>query len=358
MRTITRSAALLFLSLCLLSCASTPAILGPDGKPLPGSVSSLEAVRLNGRKEWISLRGRDASKPLLLFLSGGPGGSELATVRRTLGALEERFVVAVWDQPGAGKSFAAIDHDELSLEVYLQDAEALVDLLCGRFKRDKLFVLGESWGSFLGVLLAQRRPDRIEAFFGTGQMVAFKENDRACYDLALDWCRQKGDGKKLAKLVKQGPPPYYGRKSAARLSAVLLETFDYMREALGVRGSGDTIGDILSPEYNLLDKANWIRGLLASLESFYPKLQELDLRAIAPRLEVPSYFLLGRLDVNASLPLFLDYYGRLQAPDKEVVWFERSGHTPWSSETGLFVAELFRLSGVGEEGATAHLDNK
>ena len=85
--------------------AATPAITGADGKPLPGSIAVLEQVTLNGSKQWISIRGKDVNKPVLLFLAGGPGGSQLVTERRALAGLENHFVVVNWEQPGAAKSF-------------------------------------------------------------------------------------------------------------------------------------------------------------------------------------------------------------------------------------------------------------
>ena len=89
--------------------ALTPPILSADGQPLPGSIASLEKVNLNGSQQWISIRGMDTTKPVLLFLAGGPGGSQLATARFALSDLEQHFVVVNWEQPGAGKSFDAVD---------------------------------------------------------------------------------------------------------------------------------------------------------------------------------------------------------------------------------------------------------
>jgi len=338
--------ALALAALLPLSCAMTPAIVDEDGREIEGSVARLEEIELNGREEWITIRGRDADAPLLLFLAGGPGGTDLAAQRRTLGELERRFLVVGWDQPGAGKSYKAIAHEDLSLQVYIDDAVALIELLRERYSKDKVYLLGESWGSFLGIRVAQSRPDLVAAFFGTGQMVAFKENDIACYELMLNWAEERGDEKKVKELVRQGPPPYYGRGVSGKLSNFLLDTWPYMRDVLGVPSSGDTIGDIMSEEYNLADKLHFVTGLVESLDAFYPDLWEEDLRKTSTRLETPAYFLIGRHDINASVPLFEEYYALLEAPAKEVVWFERSGHNPWSSESGLFARELARLAGL------------
>lgn len=236
---------ILTLILWVASCASTPPIIDHRGRPVPESIAVLEQVQLNGRQEWVTIRGRNAQAPLLLYLAGGPGGSELATARRLLGGLEDAFVLVVWDQPGAGKSYGALPHRDLTLEVFLEDGEALIDQLLSRFHQDKVLLVGESWGSFLGVMLAARCPEKVAGLVGTGQMVAFLENDLACYQLILDWSRSTGDQKKVEELTRQGPPPYQGPGVARKLSAFLMETSRYMCQTSHVRSSGILLSDMM-----------------------------------------------------------------------------------------------------------------
>ena len=122
--------------------ATTPAILGTDGEPLAGSIAELERVELNGREQWITIRGQDPGKPVLLFLAGGPGGSQLAATRSKLGALEEHFVVVNWDQPGAGKSYQAADFEKLTPEQYIADAHELTLYLHAEIWRGKDLSVG------------------------------------------------------------------------------------------------------------------------------------------------------------------------------------------------------------------------
>lgn len=318
--------------------ASTPPIVDAQGEPLAGSIATLEQVTLNDSHQWISVRGQDASKPVLLFLAGGPGGSQLATARYALGGLEEHFVVVNWEQPGAGKSFDAVDRSTITPERYIEDAHALVQHLRERFAQDKVYVLGESWGSALGILLVQRYPELFHAFIGTGQMVAFLENDLMCYDFAVQWAQERGDTAKVAKLVEQGPPPYYGDGVAWKESAFLMDTFNYMNQNPAIADNGaNTFRDLAAPEYGLYDKASWFRGVIETLGVVYPQLWEVDFRQQATKLEVPVYFLLGRHDINAPVALTEQYFDLLDAPHKEIVWFEHSGHTPWVSESDRFV---------------------
>ena len=319
--------------------AYTPAIVDAQGKPVPGSIASLEKVRLGGTEQWISIRGRSTEKPVLLWLSGGPGGSQLATARHHLGALEDHFVVVNWEQPGAGKSYHAVPHSALTVDRYVSDGLELTQYLRERFAEDKVYIVGESWGSALGIWMVQSRPDLFHALVGTGQMVDFIETDVHDYEFALQLAQERGNTGKVAQLKAQGPPPYTGNNVLMTQANYLLDGFAYMNENPAIDSDGwDTFKDLLSPEYGLYDKVNWARGVLDSGNVMFPQLwaADVDFRRDAPRLDVPVYFLIGRHDVNAPPALTEEYYRLLDAPRKELVWFEHSGHNPWVSEADEF----------------------
>ena len=73
----------------------TPSIRTPNG------IASLEKVILGGARQWILIRGEDASNPVLLFLHGGPGTPIMPVAHHFGHRLEQRFVVVHWDQRGA-----------------------------------------------------------------------------------------------------------------------------------------------------------------------------------------------------------------------------------------------------------------
>jgi pimeloyl-ACP methyl ester carboxylesterase len=315
----------------------TPPITDDQGNPIPGSIATLEKINLNGSEQWISIRGRDINKPVLLFLAGGPGGSQLVTERRALAGLEDHFVVVNWEQPGAGKSFDAVDRSALTPERYVADGIALTEHLRERFDEEKIYLVGESWGSALGVWMVQRNPEYFHAIINTGQMVAFLENDLMCYDFALNLARERGNTPKVEQLTKQGPPPYYGKGTAMKESAFLMDTFNYMNADPRIADDGfNTFQDLAGSEYGLYDKLNWFRGALETIDVVYPQLWSVDLRQQATTLEVPVYFLLGRYDVNAPPVLAKEYFQLLEAPHKELIWFDHSGHNPWVTESDRF----------------------
>ena len=314
--------------------ATTPPIMGANGLPLPGSIAELASIELNGRQQWITIRGHDQEKPVLLFLSGGPGGSQLAATRKRLGALEKNFIVINWDQPGAGKSYSAADFRTLTPQEYINDARALTLYLRKRFGEEKIYLMGESWGSLLGIWLVQQAPDEYHAFIGVAQMVDFLETDSYDYNQALQIANEKGDADKVKALKNQGPPPYDGDGVAWPVIEYIMYLSSAMNSNPAITGPGyDTIGDIAAPEYGLIDKMNYVRGLLATMNALWPQLWEVDLREEAPVLDVPVYFFEGRHDINAPPYLVEDYIQKLEAPHKELIWFEHSGHSPWVDES-------------------------
>jgi len=324
--------------------AYTPPIRAADGSELPGSIAALEQVEVNGSKQWISIRSKDVSRPVLLFLAGGPGGSQLAAVRSELGALEDHFVVVGWDQPGAAKSYNALPKSELTRQRYVDDGCALAEYLCERFDQQKIYLVGESWGSALGVWMVQQRPELFRAFVGTGQMVAFLETEHYCYNLAMQIAQERGHADVIRQLEAQGPPPYYGNGVAMKMASYLMYLFQVMAADPNIAPSSqNTLADIAAPEYGLYDKLGYVLGVTDTLGIVYQQLYDLDLRQQAAELRVPVYFFTGRHDINAPTALVEDYYAVLQAPHKELVWFERSGHNPWIEENELFVEKLLNV---------------
>lgn len=312
--------------------AHTPPILGNDGKPLPGSIASLESITLNGVKQWLIIRGQDIEKPVLLFLSGGPGSSEAARVLRFNQALEKEFVVVIWEQRGCGKSYPSIHpKSDLTVEQYTDDIIVLSEHLQKRFEETKIYLVGHSWGSIIGVRAAQQRPDLYHAYIGTAQMVNVLESDQIIYDKMVAYARQTGDSKYLQSLEKQGPPPYGGKNPIIPYANLLSREYQVFETRATTNQDYLNNGDLLmlmfrQPEYGWLDRIYNLLGLKNTFNVVYPQLQDIDFREDAASLALPVYLISGRNDSNAPTWLTEEYYNRLEAPAKQLIYFEDSGH--------------------------------
>lgn len=337
-------AGVMVLNVCLVVFSqlttSTPGIRDESGIMPENSIAELVQLELNGRNQWINIRGWDKSKPVLLFLAGGPGGSQLAAVRHELAELEKHFVVVGWDQPGSAKSYYAEKIENITVETYIQDGCALTDYLKERFAQEKIYLIGESWGSALGIFMIDRAPGSYHAMIGTGQMVDFVKTEQIDYATAMEIAVDRKDTKLIRKLEANGVPPYYGKDVAWKSAAYLNYLSAIMANNIDIHNSGyDTIRDIASPEYGLVDKINFVRGVLNTYSYVYPQLYGLDLRKDHRDLDVPVSFFLGRHDINAPTSLVEEYVEGLAAPQKEIVWFEHSGHSPWINEGPRFTSE-------------------
>jgi pimeloyl-ACP methyl ester carboxylesterase len=303
--------------------AATPPILGAEGRPVPGSIATLEKVNINGTEQWITIRGYDVNKPILLNLGmGGPGGGGFST-RSLYEPLEKDFLVVSWDEPGTGKAYHAVPISTLTVDRFVEDAYTLTMYLRERFHQDKIYVYGVSWSSIIGIKLIQQHPELFYAYIGNGQMVNTTENDILGYEFALDYLAKKGDTKTLEVLRRNGPPPYTGKNVTGRYVAFLDELNVYMgmpRLSLIV-----PIVPFFASEYGYMDKINHTRGIVDSFDAIYPQLEDLDFMAQASKLDVPVYFFVGRYDVNAMYTLVEEYYNLLEAPHKELIWLE-GGH--------------------------------
>ena len=303
--------------------AATPLIVNANGQPIPNSIASLEKVTLNGSEQWITIRGHDVNKPILLNLGmGGPGGGGFAT-RSLFEPLEKDFVVVSWDEPGTGKSYNAVPISTLTVDRFIDDAYTLTLYLRERFHQDKIYVYGVSWSSIIGVKLVQQHPELFHAYIGNGQMVNTTENDILGYEFALDYLTKKGDTKRLENLRRNGPPPYTGENVTGRYVAFLDELNVYM--GMPRLTAIVPIVPFLAPEYGYVDKINHTRGIIDSFAAVYPQLKDLDFITQAPKLEVPVYLFVGRYDVNAMYTIVEEYYNVLEAPHKELIWLE-GGH--------------------------------
>lgn len=310
--------------------AATPPITDASGKSLPNSIAVMEQVDLNGSKQWITIRGKDKSKPVLLYLGiGGPGAGGFPATFTSLKPLEDHFVVVNWDQPGTGKSYDAVPISTLTVDRFVSDAHALTQLMRERFGQDKIYVMGLSWGTIIGTKLVHQYPELFHAYLGTGQMVNTTENDVFGYELAVKVATESGDTNTAESLRRNGPPPYDGDGMALKYAVYNNVLFDYMDNARL------ELVLLLVPqfarEYGLWDRVNFDRGLIESYAAVYPQLRDLDFTTQANKIDVPMYFLHGRNDVNAVSSLVERYYNVLQAPHKELIWIE-SGHGATAKE--------------------------
>jgi len=328
---------LLAVAVMIASPARMTPIIGSDGEPLDGSIAELSVVRIGGHDQTVMLRGRSVDSPVLLYLAGGPGGTDLGAMRADT-SLEGDFVVATWEQRGVGKSYGALDPVEtLTVDGMVADTIELTEHLRTRFAEPRIYLVGNSWGSILAVRAAAARPDLYHAVVGTGQMISPVETDRMFYADTLAWAEQVGDAGLAATLRKNGPPPY---DDLLAYEPAISHEHDW-NPYPELDASKEMPGNLFVPENSLIDRMNGLRSFLDTFSVLYPQLVGVDFRRDITALDVPYYMVMGAHEARGRAVLADEWFTDLVAPAKEKVSFAHSGHRPQFEEPGEF-ADLMR----------------
>jgi len=317
-------------------------------------IDVLEKVRLGGIEQWVSIRGRDRSKPVLLFLHGGPGFPMMPFVSVFQKPWEEHFVVVQWDQRGTGKTYNENDPatvlPTMTHERLLQDARELTLYLRLRLGKERIFVLGHSWGSMLGLPLVKRYPELFHAYIGTGQVINVQDNERVGYEHTLAIARERRNAVAVAELEAIAPYPDPVKGTSASRLVLRRWQRDF---GLGVRGKTDTQimlemlnAGLRSPDYTITDNLTWIlrRDSAFSRDALAREIDQFDVRKLGPEYELPIVFMLGRHDWQVPAVIAADYFSTISAPQKRLVWFEESAHSPPSEEPAAFARALVEVA--------------
>jgi pimeloyl-ACP methyl ester carboxylesterase len=329
-RTIIRLVALLFggvlitVAAWLLWPAYTPTIKGK------APIASLQEINLGGAKQWVLIRGEDSKNPVVLFLHGGPGMPAMYLAHSFQRELESNFVVVQWDRRGAGKSYRADLGSTLTSEQLVSDTVELLEILRERFQQQRIILVGHSWGSYLGVLVASRRPDLIHAYVGVGQIAVMGEPIRKVQlEFLKNEAARRNDQEALRHLDE-----HPGDREPL--------LFRYGVEIRSMESFYPLFWEgLTAPEYSARDVFRIVKGLnLYSQEFTYNSITG-DLQDVVTHLDVPVYFATGRYDYTDPFVLTEEYFRRISAPHKELVWFENSAHFPFYEEPKEF-AELIR----------------
>lgn len=295
---------------------------------------------LGGIGQEVQLRGADASNPLLLILHGGPGFAEMPLFTTYNSELEQHFLVVHWDQRGAGRSFADdIPGESMTLRQFVDDAVKLVDWLTEHFAQEKIFLLGHSWGSLLGATVAARNPEKLHAYIGAGQLVAGLRNEQASYAFTLRTAieQHNDDARKELERIEARYTPTGGLAFADLVvQRGWLDKFGGTTHG----GTSEIFGRV---EAELREEYYGVLSAVAQEFSFGYLMSDLlgsDLLRTARTFDLPIHFLLGRHDQNTPAELAVEYFEAIEAPHKELHWFENSAHLMPFEEPAKFNALL------------------
>lgn len=292
-------------------------------------------VKINGLKQGMFLQSENTENPVLLYLHGGPGSPEIAFAERLTTGLEKLFTVCWWEQRGSGISYnRKITPKEMTLEQMVSDTIEVTHYLRNRFGKEKIYIMGHSWGSLLGVITVKQQPELFHAFIGIGQIAQQVRSERLAYTYMLEeFC--KLNDKKMIRQLKKFPIDTGGDISLKYLAGVRSEGMNKL--GIGVMRSMPSMLGFVAivlrcKGYTLGEKFKFSLGSIFSLKCLCKCMIQMDLIKEVPCLQVPVYIFQGRHDYQASYVVAKDFVTALKAPIKGFYTFENSAHSPCFEE--------------------------
>jgi pimeloyl-ACP methyl ester carboxylesterase len=333
----------------LPATAATPdphGILAEYGKIVSANgIDEAKAVEIGGIQQWITVRGRDRANPILLLIHGGPAAPDLPNRYLYEPSWADYFTVVQWDQRGGGKTFELNNPDTvaptMTKERMIKDAEDVVAYLRTTYGKQKIFVLGHSWGSLVGLSLAQRKPEWFYAYIGVGQIIDMHEGEKIGYEWTLNEARKMGNQHAIKELTGIAPyPETNGSVPLDKLGTERKWSVSFGALIHG-RNSYDTLENTerISPDYSETDFKSIDQGSAFTLPKLLPDLMSADFTKVK-KLNCPVLIFAGRYDYTTPSALVKRWFDQVQAPSKRFVWFENSAHMIYEEEPGRFLVHL------------------
>lgn len=351
---------LLIMVICILivkfkSSGNLPPLKDQSKQEIEGSISEKIWIEVNGLQQGMFIRSENPRNPVLLYVHGGPGTpmlqfiSYLEKIKKTI-ALEKYFTVCYWDQRGSGMSYSRkTDASSMTIETMVKDTHEVTEYLKKRFKQNKIYLLGHSWGSYLGVKTIEQYPEDYFAYIGVGQISNQKMSERLAYYYMMDHAKKIADEETIATLKNFDPEeslfPFIKEKGhqldylMARSNTLIKYGIGHLHDGLpeGLTFKSMVIKSLFSFKgYTISEKVKWFLGADFSMVHLFPVLLNDNLFVSSLTFDIPFYIVQGAYDYQVSQDLAQEYLGALDAPHKEFILFENSAHSPNLEEPERF----------------------
>ncbi|MGE7674146.1 alpha/beta fold hydrolase [Lysinibacillus sp. NPDC094403] len=307
------------------------------------AIAELKSILVGGVEQWLLIRGEDQSLPVLLFLHGGPGTSQIGIIADYQKELEKHFIVVNWDQRGAGLSYSKkIPQESMKVDRLLEDTFEVTNYLREEFQQDKIYLIGHSWGTILGLWAIHRHPEWYHHYIGVSQVISVQKTEELSYQLVLEKAKEQEHQKAITQLNEMGKPPWSNMKND-RIHQKYLESFRG-----GISHDGKLIYTLIkkmlkSKEYSLFDIFRFVKGQFFSMNNLIDEMRRIDLSETIQSVEVPITLMMGRHDLTTPPEAAREWFDSLQAKNKTWLWFENSAHSPLFEENQRFVDIISKL---------------
>lgn len=278
------------------------------------SQTSYDTITIGNIQQVISYTG-SKDLPIILFLHGGPGSSRMKQADVFSNILQEHFLVVQWDQRETGRTLALNKTSvPITLELMENDTYELINLLLKKFKQEKLYLVGESWGTVLGFKMTEKHPQLLNAYIAFSPVVNQIESEQILLEELKLFAKEKGNTIAQNEL-KAVELPYKDYEHLYFSRRWMLEYDGHQISDKDTTALKQYLGD-----WSKTWLRTWNQAMLQNLSEDLPK------------IDCPVYFFLGGKDLQTNFNVAKDYFKILQAPKKKIFLFKTAGHSVLTEE--------------------------
>ncbi len=287
-------------------------------------IDKLITLEIGGIKQVIEIKTADSNRPVLLFLSGGPGSSMMNNAASYTNILKDKFTIVQWDQRDAGKTLKLNPSPtQPSVAQMGKDTYEVINFLRKELNQEKIYLLGSSWGNVLGFYIVKNHPELVQAYFAVNPVISQLASEQELLKTL------KVHFKENAVATKE--------LESVNIPFKMDEDLFYLRKWLFYKeGKEFAIGD------------DFKKGFLQWSKTWSPAWNEvmnIDLPKTLTKVDCPVYFLVGKNDIQTSTPITKQYFEVLKAPKKDLFLFEKSGHQIHQDEPAAFQNTIINIVG-------------
>jgi pimeloyl-ACP methyl ester carboxylesterase len=305
-------------------------------------------LTLGGQEQYVLMRGKDVGNPVIVYLHGGPASPDTYYSYGFTDYLVDDYTVICWDQRGSGRTyFHNADVDEENATATFEQAEIdldeLVDYAMERFGKDKVIIMGHSYGTILGSVYAQAHPEKVAAYIGVAQVVSIEEADIYSYQDALQKAIEAGDD---TTEIVAAYEKFLSSQSLVDMMALRSLVVSYHPATVADKSTWMA----LTSPYCGINDIGWLFKQLGDLSEFFALNEQLfdytmafDAYDRSLSYEVPVYFISGTCDWVCPVDSVEKYADAITAPDVKVELIEGCGHGVQYAEPEKFANCVLQL---------------
>ncbi|WP_010095631.1 alpha/beta fold hydrolase [Ornithinibacillus scapharcae] len=295
-------------------------------------------VDIDGHKNGIFIESTDFNHPVLLFIHGGPGFPQYASIKQSGLAWADHFTICYWEQRGTGMSYNSSTQGELTLESLVSDALTITNYLRGKFHKEKIYICGHSWGTLIGSIVASKYPKYFHAYIGVGQFGRHFESNRHTYDFLLETAKIRGD-KRAAKDIQSVTfdKHFYRNQGYRRILGRYLNKYGGGAKRTGYSNWQGIKELFTCRQYSWRERFNIPKGIYFSYDSLCEIMAEADATLLAPRFDIPVFIIHGLHDYQTSYKEARRFFEQVESPMKRFYTFEDAAHSPFLEDQERFL---------------------